>query len=237
MAFTLKCPKGGEVVFQPLPSEVTFSNNTMYHSFKIMSKGSVDVPSGVEVREISFEGEFFGEKLAGSGGIDPTTWQDPIEVRNMLNMWQREKKILVLNLGDIKYKNDVSIASLQMTNHGAFGNVKYSITFKVDRDITVKIEKKKKKKKGGNGGGKIKPRKKKPETKNIKFPLTHEIKKDDTFWKLASKYYGDGKKWTKIKNKNQDKIDKWMAKHMGFGLTKVVVLGDMAGMKIIIPAP
>ena len=228
MAFTLKCPKDGKVIFQPLPSEVTFSNSAMYQSFKIMSKGSIDIPSGVEVREITFEGEFFGKRLKKSEGINPDKWQNPIEIRNTLNRWQREKKILVLNLGDVKYKNDVSIANLQLTNYGAFGNVKYSITFKIDRDIRIKVYKK------SNSKKKTKSRKTKPGKKNIKFPLTHTVTRTDTFWKLASKYYGDGKKWTKIEKKNQVAIDKWMNAHKK---KKKVKLGDMIGLKLIIPAP
>ena len=209
MAFTLSCG-GKKVVFQPLPEEITFSNSSTYYQYKIIGKGAVEIPSGVEVREISFECDMFGEDLKHMPGINPKRWKDPEECRNLINKWQREKKICRLNLGEVGYANDVSIADAQMTHHGARGNVRFRLTFKVDRDAVVKYIPKKKKKKSGSGSSgksKLKDRKTKGEKKNSGFPQTYTVKRGDTLWGIASKKYGSGKKWTHIYKKNKSVIE------------------------------
>lgn len=39
-----------------------------------------------------------------------------------------------------------------------------------------------------------------------KQPITYTVKKNDTLWNIAKKYYGDGSKYTKIYEANKDKI-------------------------------
>ena len=35
---------------------------------------------------------------------------------------------------------------------------------------------------------------------------TYTVKKGDTLWNIAKKYYGDGRKWRKILEANTDKV-------------------------------
>lgn len=35
---------------------------------------------------------------------------------------------------------------------------------------------------------------------------TYKVKKGDTLWAIAQKYYGDGRKWRKILEANTDKV-------------------------------
>jgi nucleoid-associated protein YgaU len=47
-------------------------------------------------------------------------------------------------------------------------------------------------------------RKEKPQTKAVPAPQkTHIVKKGETLWSIASKYYGNGSQWTKIWNANK----------------------------------
>lgn len=237
MAFTLSCG-GKKVVFQPLPSEVTFSNSSTYYQYKIIGKGAVDIPSGVEVREISFECDMFGEDLKHMPGINPKLWKDPDDCRNLINKWQREKKICKLNLGEVGYENDVSIASAEMTNHGARGNVRFRLTFKVDRDAVVKYIPKKKKKSSSNSGkkgkSKLKDRKTPAKKKNSGFPQTYTVKSGDTLWEIASKKYGSGQKWTHIYNKNKSVIEATAKKRGMSSSSKGHWI--FPGTKLILPA-
>ena len=44
------------------------------------------------------------------------------------------------------------------------------------------------------------------DTKKKKSSTTHIVKRGDTLWGLAKKYYGDGSQYMKIANANKDKV-------------------------------
>lgn len=45
-----------------------------------------------------------------------------------------------------------------------------------------------------------------PVAEEVKEPQTYIVEKGDTLWKIANKFYGDGKKWQTIFEANQDLI-------------------------------
>lgn len=89
---------------------------------------------------------------------------------------------------------------------GDVGTYQYSISLKEYREVTVR--KVKLKTSGGKKKAttKKKSSKTKKRTNNKKKEKTYKVKKGDTLWAIAKKYYGSGSKYTKIYKANKKKI-------------------------------
>ena len=229
MAFTLEC-SGKKVTFQPLPEEVAFSDGTTYATYRIIGEGDVAYPSGTEISEVSFEVDMFGKKLKSMVG-NPDEYIEPHAAKKLIKKWQDGKKVCKLILANdksnLKFKDDVTIAKCEAVEHGSNGNIRFSLTFHIDEDVSVKAMKKKKSSGsgGGKGGGRedndsgrgggaaLRGRKSTADQKNSKLPTTYTVKSGDTLWAIAKKHYGDGKSWKKIYDKNKSAIESAAKKH------------------------
>ena len=96
---------------------------------------------------------------------------------------------------------DVTISSFQPIEYGAYGNIKYSITFVEKRPLKIyttkelKIASFTKKTKPRNG----------PETGASSE--NYVVKSGDTLWGISQVYYGEGIQWTRIYDANAGTIE------------------------------
>ena len=204
MQISLTTAEGNRFVFSLLPEKLVVKYTANYQGFDIISMGNVDIPRGSDVTEISWDSEFFGKSKKGLAGVDAANWREPDACVKILIDWLDAGTELTLIVSGTWINVDVTIASFEVTPHGGYGDVSYSITFKKTRALNIyttkelKIGKKKK----------AKPRAKKKSNKKKKHP----IKKGDTLQKIATK---SGVSWIYIYAMNKITIE-CAAKKQGF---------------------
>ena len=203
--------------FTPLPETVLFQRSTNYQSFNIISKGGIDIPKGLHVDEISWDGEFFGKAKKKEYIIDKKNYMPPNACVRLLKKLMNKNTVLTLVVSGTWINLDVTIASFEASPVGAFGNVKYSITFKRYRELQIKTTKESKK----NGKKKtMKSRNKKNKNKNKGKSsgksesknggggtASYTVRAGDTLIAIARKEAGSAAKWTAIYNKNKATIE------------------------------
>lgn len=191
--------KGSKFVFPALPEKINGKQAMRHQSFDIISQGKVKIPRGTEVTEISWEGEFFGEKLKNSAVVKKNNWKDPAECIDILTQYMENEMVLNLIVTESWINMDVTISSFAPLLYGAFGNVKYSITFIQKKPLEIYTTKELKTK-----GKKTKMRQR---ASSIKTERTYTVVKGDTLWSIAAKRMGSGAKWETIYNANKGVIE------------------------------
>lgn len=196
MKISLKPASGKGFVFSILPEQIQVKYAAKYQSFDILSLGTVKVPKGTDVTEISWNGEFFAETKKKEAIVRTSAWQSPTSCVKKLKTWMNKGTELTLIVSGTWLNIDVTIASFEVTPYGAYGNVKYSIVFSKVKDLKIRTTKESKigKKKKTNS------RSKKKSDSSV-----YVVVKGDTLIKIAKK---KGCKWQDIYNKNKTVIEK-----------------------------
>ena len=179
-----------------------------YQKFDVIKDGAIKVPNGMEVDEISWNGEFFGKPKRKESIVNSDIWKKPSDCIDILQRWMEKGTVLTLIVSKTWINLDVTIASFETTAYGAFGNVKYSVSFVKDRPLEVlttkeaKIGKTKKTKKRQK-------KKKAVKTKSSgnAIPASYTVKSGDTLWGIAASKLGSGLSWKKIYDKNKTVIE------------------------------
>lgn len=202
----LKSENGKKFYFSVMPEEIHMKSAAKYQTFDVIRDGAVKVPNGMEVDEISWDGEFFGKPKRKESIVNTDYWKKPADCIDILQEWMEKGKVLTLIVSKTWINMDVTIASFETTAYGAFGNVKYSISFVRDRPLEVrttkeaKIGKKKKTKKRQN-------KKKTAKSKGSGNAASYTVKSGDTLWGIAASKLGSGADWKKIYDKNKAVIE------------------------------
>lgn len=206
MQISLEPAEGSRFVFTPLPEKINIKYAASYQSFEIISMGTVKVPKGREVVEISWDGEFFGKSRKKATWVNAKKWQKPNTCVRTIRDWMNRGTELTLIVSGTWINMDVTIASFSVTPHGAYGDVSYSITFAKVRDL--KIYTVKESKAGSRKKAKSRAKKKRSDAKNGTSYYT--VRKGDTLYRIAAK---KGCTWQKLYTKNKDVIEKAAKKH------------------------
>lgn len=201
-----KGKRANQFVFASLPEEIKCGNSARYQSYNIISDGAVKIPKGTEVKEISWEGVFFGESKKNEAIVKTKYWKDPQGCVEDLYEWMEKGTVLNLIVTETWINMDVTISSFQATAYGAYGNIRYSITFEEAKNLKIYNTKELK-----SGSGKKKKTKSRNSSKASNG--TYTVRKGDSLWKIAQRYYKSGSKWTVIYNKNKSIIETAAKKH------------------------
>lgn len=197
--------KKSKFVFPSLPEQISAKSATKYQSFDIISLGTVKVPRGTDVEEISWDGEFFGKSKKNEAIVKKGYWKSPNECVKTLKNYMKNGTVLNLIVTNTWINMDVTISDFQPVAYGAYGNVQYSITFTQKKPLKIYTTKELK----------IKSPKKKTKARNKKSSggSKYTVKKGDCLWNIAKKFYGSGAKYTVIYNANKTVIEKVAKKH------------------------
>lgn len=206
----LKAESTSPFYFSVMPEEIQVKSAAKYQGFDIIKEGTVKVPNGMEVDEVSWDGEFFGKSKRKESIVNKDQWMKPADCINTLQGWMERGTVLTLIVSKTWINMDVTISSFTATAYGAFGNVKYSISFLRVRPLKVyttkeaKIGKKKKTKKRDG---------KKKDTGQSKGTSSYTVKSGDTLWGIAAAKRGSGLDWKKIYDENKAVIEAAAKKH------------------------
>ena len=180
-----------EIRIPILPEEIIFkSGDATTVTFSIMNLGDVSIPSGTELDTWSWKSEFpgpFREK-------DPLihgTWYQPKEYDSILKDWKKNGTELTLLCIGYPINADVYLKEYHPSAAGPNGDINYEIGFIEARQIVVASST------VANT----------TTTRPAATSSTYTIKKGDTLWGIAKKFYGSGAKWKTIYNANKDIIE------------------------------
>lgn len=195
---------GSRFVFPALPEQIKGKTAAKYQSFNIISQGTVKVPKGSEVEEVSWDGEFFGRSKRKESIVKSEYWIEPLACVNILKDFMKNETALNLIVTDTWINLDVTISSFQQTAYGAYGNIKYSITFVQKKSLllynTSELN-------IGTLAKKTKPR------NEAAAGNAYTVVSGDTLWGIAQRFLGSGVKWISIYDANVDIIEKTAKAH------------------------
>lgn len=194
-------PEDGDAFYFPsLPESVSRKLAAKMQSFDIISKGTVKVPKGMETREYRWSGEFFGRAKMGEPIVRTQHWMEPRLCVKTLREWMKGGTVLAMTVSGAISIN-VTIASLECENYGAFGNVRYTIELYQHRKLKiyttnemttasfVKKTKDRETDSGPDAGGR------------------YTVRSGDTLCGIASRKCGGGANWIKLYSANKDVIE------------------------------
>lgn len=132
-------PAGGGTpfFFTPLPEQVEVKYGAKYQTFDTISRGTVKVPRGTDVTEVSWSGEFFGFPRRNETIVNRMFWTLPAAARSIIEEYVDNETVLTLIITDIWLNIDVTISSFHTTGYGAFGNLKYDISFAQKKPLEI----------------------------------------------------------------------------------------------------
>lgn len=197
--------------FPSLPEKITYKNSSKYQSFDIISKGAVKVPRGTDVAEVSWEGEFFGKSKKNEAVVKKKAWKKPSECVKTLKKYMESGTVLNLIISGTWINIDATISSFQAVAYGAYGNIRYSITFAEKKALKIYTTDELKIK-DARPRANIKPRNE-PEQVQDAASASYVVKSGDTLWGISQAYYGTGSQWTKIYDANTGTIEAVAQQH------------------------
>lgn len=165
------------LVFPLTPEKITLKTGAKFLTYDIIDIGSLQIPSGNELDEVSWEGWLPGAARRNMGII--TVWVPPKALDIMLYRWKQKGTKLKFVIPGTLISMDVYIQSYEPVYGGGFGDIQYSISLiqAIDLKVTSVDE---------------------PETKAPETPATYTVKKGDTLWAIAEKYLGNGARYPEI---------------------------------------
>lgn len=170
---------------------------------KIVKKGGVNVFNGYMPGTFTFDSFFPG--VGNRGYYIDVEDLDPYECVGRIKKWIKEGERLRFIVTETSINTPVRISSFEYEEKDGTGDVYYTISLKEDEDIKIDspiidILSKAKLRAGANSAVMNKPRKGVNKVVMNSKRVIHTVKKGEYLFLIAQKYYGDGKKYTKIKN-------------------------------------
>ncbi|MGG3801796.1 LysM peptidoglycan-binding domain-containing protein [Metabacillus fastidiosus] len=183
--------------FPVLPQSIEVSNSSKNESVDIAKFGEVTILQKPGAEIFSFSSFF---PIRYSPLVEYNGFLTPWDCVKMFKKWKEDEKVLRFVITGTMINSVVSLEEFNFNEDGGdVGNINYSLTLKEFKYVNVKKITKKKK---------ISKKARPFFYKNPKNNQTYTVKKGDTLWALARKYYGDGSKWNKIWEANKDAIIK-----------------------------
>ncbi len=186
------------------PEELEVSSTQAIEKYEILSLGQIAIPSHMELKEYSFEAELPYESIhyiETSKGFQNgdyylrllEEWRQDLEpVRFLSGMTTKDGIVVNEVINTLVLIDSLTIkekAGEERDKYVSFKLIEYQEHAKQSGALEVKK----------NG----KATKKKADKSNPKNKGYYVVKKGDTLWAIAKKYYGNGSKYSKIYNANK----------------------------------
>lgn len=186
----------------PVPiQEVSVKTGADINTISLVNSGEVGLYGGEKLDTLSFS-SFFPSRYRPfcqyNGFPQPETFINHIESA------KREKKPIRFIMTGTDINKQFLVESFEKTYKiNGLGDVYFSLSLTEYKEIEIpQIAS------ATNSSSTKKPTttKRPTDTKKKKSSTTHIVKRGDTLWGLAKKYYGDGSQYMKIANANKDKV-------------------------------
>ena len=186
----------------PVPiQEVSVKTGADINTISLVNSGGVGLYGGEKLDTLSFSSFFpsrYRQFCQYNGFPQPETFINHIESA------KREKKPIRFIMTGTDINKQFLVESFEKTYKiNGLGDVYFSLSLTEYKEIEIpQIAP------ATNSSSTKKPTttKRPTDTKKKKSSTTHIVKRGDTLWGLAKKYYGDGSQYMKIANANKDKV-------------------------------
>lgn len=186
------------------PENYEVTTEEQIETVKLAFIGDINIPTFTQPKAISIAGIFStNENHYLNKNLIPELIKNTIDYVNVINIWKKEHdiiRVLIVPRGTADSRLDAKfyIKSLSINGENeSTGDVGYTIEFVEYREVEVKTKNK--------ATDKRPAPKAKQEPAELK-QRTYTVKKGDSLWNIARKYYGNGSQYTKILNANKPKI-------------------------------
>lgn len=208
-----KKSEGAAFYFALLPESIQGSMGACMQSFDIISRGTVKVPKGSNVREVKWSGEFFGSSKKKEAAVKSKKWKSPKKSVNQLKKWMDKGTVLNIVVSGTWINMDVTISSLDVEEHGAYGNVRYTITLTQYRKLKIYTTKELKVAGIDKGAAKTKERDGRDDGKDGGSKGNYTVVNGDTLWGIALARCGGSSNWPKLYDANAETIEAEAKRH------------------------
>lgn len=200
-----------------IPEEIRFtSNGTRFASYDVMGRGEVKLPTGANIHGYAWDGILPGKERLNHCAIPRYSTEEPKRIQGLWSQWREYGTPLCLLVTGTPINHDVYLEDYDIRYAGAFGDYAYSISFIDAREIAVTVDETEKTASATTGttaaAAAAKPTQR-PETQSATTSYT--TTDSDTLWGIATRFLGDGSRWTEIYALNQAVIES-TAKAHGF---------------------
>lgn len=216
--FWLSFGNGAEKLRLPvLPPVLDISNTSKNDTIDISKLGELTIIQDPTAKEFSFSSFF---PLHESSLTEYTGFPEPWKCIEMIERWKNSGKPMRFVVTGTPINFPVTVENFpHREGESGVGDIDYTLVFKEFKFNTVrKISLKK-----------ASPASPRPNPQPV--PKTYTVKKSDTLWAIARKYYNDSLQWRKIWEANKEAIikrDKRNLKQPGHWIH--------IGAKLVIPA-
>lgn len=186
-----------------LPSEIKINNSSIITSVNILRKGEVPIFTGnnLQTGEISC---FFPNQAYSFNEYNDI--KNPFSLALKFKEWCNIGQIVRLVITDDKNKFNINfrvrITDFEYGQRGGSDDIDYTLKWKEYRPIIIN---KLNNNSNTNSTNKDKVDNSTTDKKEEQKQKTHTVKKGDSLWAIAQKYYGKGSEYPKIKNANSSK--------------------------------
>ena len=185
--------------FPVTPSEVICETSANISTESVNDLGNVSLFSGVELKSIPID-SFFPNK--DYSFCTYNNIEKPYELVRKLETWQNNGTKLRYVVSDGYTNIPVMINSFTYQEQDGTGDVYFNLSLVEYKEIKLnKTSSSDNSNSNNNATNRPTENAPKPSGEN----KTHKVVKGDSLWSIAQKYYGDGSKYTKIKEANKDK--------------------------------
>lgn len=214
-----------------LPSSFNVSIANTHQTVNIQTKGDVTILGKTGLKTIELTSFFPGQDYPFAAYAKD---RDPYDYVDKLLGWQ--EKSVRLTITDTNINIETTIQSFSYGEPDGCGDVEFTLSLQEYRKPTYTTPPKKTtttKAKAKKTNPKKSTSTKKAKTKDKNYT----VKKGDTLWAIAKKYYGSGNKYTKIYNANKTVIEKAAKKNGKKSSSNKGVKGwwIYPGTKLVIP--
>ena len=194
--------------FPVLPEKINIKSGSKNSSVDVVGLGEITIMQDRAAYVYSWDcffpkGEF--------PGVQVEKIINPLNIVKKILKWKGSDKPILFTVTKLNLNTYCTIEAFNYYERGGDpGTIYYSITLKEYREVEARKIKVKKDKNGIRKASikknKSTNNKKTKRTNNKSKKKTYKVKKGDTLWTIAKRYYGSGSKYKKIYNANKKKI-------------------------------
>lgn len=190
-----------------LPQEVQINNSNIMNAVNILKKGDVNIFAGNNTQSGEISSFFPNSEYSFN---EYSNVENPFKLAMTFKDWSNLGQLVRFIVTDSKNNININfrtrITNFEYYVKDATGDIYYNLKWKEYRQVKIeKINNNNPSSNNSNSNNNPKPDTSTEDKKDANKQKTHTVKKGESLWSIAQKYYGKGSDYTKIKNANTSK--------------------------------